>query len=282
MTEVPDHLLQRSNARRAALGLGGDAPAAAPTAASAPADDAGTAVEKAAATPARGAGAAVEAAPKVVAPLPPVVEAAIRRKRVPVWAMPVVAFLPVWGVLYAQTLSEPPSTELTQLEAGKEIYTAKCAGCHGGSGGGGTGRKLAACEVVKTFPDIRGQLEFVSLGSAKFGELIGTPTYGDPKRDGGAHKVAESGNMPPWAAGLKPKEILEVVRYERETLGGEKVDKALIDAKGARYWAAGKPMVSAAGDLIGPDGKPLLKEGELVEGQRPAYETGTVEAPTCG
>ncbi len=274
MSEVPDHLLQRSQARRAALGLGGDAPA--PAGAPAEAADTGAAVEKAAsAAPAPAAAAAVEVAPKPPEPLPHYVEAAVRRRRVPVWAMPVVAFLPVWGVLYAQTLSKPPSTEPTQLEAGKEIY-AKCSQCHGGTGGGGSGRKLAECEVVKTFPDIKGQLEFVSAGTKGF-----TGVYGDPKRDGGARQAGSLGNMPAWHGVLKDKEILEVVRYEREVLGGEKVDAKLIDAKGARYWEAGKPMVNTAGDLIGPDGKKLLGSDGKLAGDAPDYEKAAATTK-CG
>ena len=105
MTEVPDHLLKRSRDRRAALGLGGggdDSPAA-----EASATDTGSAVEPA--TPTAAARPAAVATPGVPAatppePLAPYVEAALRRKRIPFWAMPVLAFLPVWAILYAGSL----------------------------------------------------------------------------------------------------------------------------------------------------------------------------------
>ena len=111
MTEVPEHLLARSRERRAALGLGGEG-GAAPEAASAAPDAGGSEVEKAApVAPAKvAASTPAVATPKEPEPVPPYVEAAIRRKRVPYWAMPVIAFLPIWGVLYAQSLTPPEPT----------------------------------------------------------------------------------------------------------------------------------------------------------------------------
>ena len=277
MSEVPDHLLERSRARRAALGLGGDdaGAAAAPAAAAA---DTGAAVEKAPTTAAAKAPAAgaIEAAPKPPAPVPHYVAASLRRKRVPVWAMPVLAFLPVWGVLYAQTLSPVPSTEPTQLELGKEVYTGKCAGCHGPAGGGGSGRAFAEGEILLTFPNtgdiadgITGQVEFVNIGTEGIG--AGKP-YGDPKREGGVRLGGSSGaNMPPWHSGLEPLEIFSVVRYEREVLGGEEIDPARLGPEDELLWPNGSPMVDATGELIDDAGQPMLDaDGKLLA--RPAYE----------
>jgi hypothetical protein len=61
---------------------------------------------------------------------------------------------------------------------------------------------------------------------------------------------------------LTEKELLEVVRHERETLSGEK-DGFKVDATGARQWANGTPMLNSSGKLqwddrtvmFGPDGK---------------------------
>ncbi|MBA2437304.1 MAG: hypothetical protein H0V52_03010, partial [Acidimicrobiia bacterium] len=106
MTEVPEHLLQRSRERRAALGLGGDEDVpAAPAQASA-------------ATPAPTAAAApAPVAPAPVAPLapppppppppPPYVTAAMSRPKIPMWALPVLAMLPIWAIVYAGVLFVP-------------------------------------------------------------------------------------------------------------------------------------------------------------------------------
>ncbi|MCB1259852.1 MAG: hypothetical protein KDB33_05585 [Acidimicrobiales bacterium] len=255
MTEVPEHLLARSAARRNALeGGGGEAapaPAAAPSAEVAPA-----------ATAAAPAAAATPAAPvvKEPEPVPPYVEAALKRKRIPYWAMSALAFLPLWGILYAQTLSAPPVTEATQLIAGAEVYTGNgCSGCHGPTGGGGSGRPFADCAVVKTFPYIENQLEFVKLGSAGF---TGQP-YGDPNREGGAHIGGDFGQMPAFGATLTDAELLEVVRHEREVLSGEVVPEDQIDTGSPteeRLWPNGEPMLDSAGVLIDPEGEPLFDD----------------------
>ena len=139
MTEVPEHLLKRSRDRRAALGLGGGGGGEAPATPSEPAEG-GAEVEPAGATaaaaPAAAAPAEVEATPPE--PVPPYVEAALRRKRIPFWAMPVVGLLPIWIILYAGSLSPADTGELTQLDLGAEIYAANCSTCHGPTGDGNT------------------------------------------------------------------------------------------------------------------------------------------------
>ncbi len=265
MSEVPEHLLARSRARRSALGLGGDAPAEAPAAAAT-----GATVEKAVSSaPAPKAKAAMEVVPKVVVPPPHYVQAALRRKKVPVWAMPVVAFLPVWGILYAQTLSSPPSIELTQLEEGKAVFaSSSCNGCHGPAGAGGSGRKLNEGEVLKTFPDIMGQVEFVNVGTKG---VLGA-TYGNPQRESGAHKPGETGRaMPAFHDALTPLELFTVIRHEREVLSGEEIPPEQIGPDGELLWPNGTPMVDASGELVGDDGQPMFDaKGYLLA--RPAYE----------
>ncbi|OWY61318.1 hypothetical protein B7486_64415, partial [cyanobacterium TDX16] len=180
VTEVPEHLLRRSQERRAAMGLGpepgdaggGDAPAASDAASSAPA---------AAAAPEAPAGSAPLPVPPKPAdapppPKPPFVEAAERRKRVPMWALPVLAALPVWAFLYAGTLDPKTSAASDPVEAGAAIYSERCASCHGGSGGGGVGPALADGAVLETFADPAAQVEWVALGSEGFLEA---GTYGD-------------------------------------------------------------------------------------------------------
>lgn len=250
MTEVPEHLLKRSRDRRAAAG-GGDASSS----------DAGsgtesTAVEATPSAPAKAAAAApaVSAAPEAVT-LSPMAEAQVRRKKVPFWAWPVLAFLPLWAVIYIGGLSPAASGEPSQLATGQSIYTANCAGCHGAAGGGGVGRPMNEGNLVKTFPDILGQLEFVWLGSNGTGPS-GTP-YGDPAREGGQHTTLSwNGNpMPNFNKTLSQAQLLAVVRYEWQVLSGGKVT---ADAKGDMTYADGKPMLNAAGELITPDGQPLF------------------------
>jgi mono/diheme cytochrome c family protein len=257
LTEVPEHLLKRSRDRRAALGLGGGdggdaAPAAAETgAASAPS----AAVAKSPATPAP----VVESAPKPPPFIPPFVQASERRQRVPLWAMPVLAFLPIWGVLYAQTLSQPPVTTLSQVQSGAAIFATNCSGCHGSTGGGGAGRPLADGEVIKTFPNIVSQLEYVHLGDDGHQEVYGSPAYGNPKRDGGQHSFpfGAGGKMPVWKS-LSDAQLLEVVRHERETLSGEKGDDVKVDAAGNLLWPNGKPFLNSTGVLVWDDGTPMF------------------------
>jgi len=247
VTEVPEHLLKRSKDRRASLDGGTPAPAtdAAPAAESA-------AVEKAAPAAAAPAAVTPAAAPE---PVPPYVEAAIKRKKIPFWAMPVLAFLPLWAVIYIGGLSPASSGAPSQLSTGQSLYAANCAGCHGAGGGGGVGRPMTDGALVATFPDIIGQLDFVWLGSNGTGPA-GTP-YGDPAREGGQHKtLSYNGNpMPNFDKSLTQAQLLAVVRYEWEVLSG---GKTTVDAAGNITYGDGKPMLNAAGELITPEGTPLL------------------------
>jgi mono/diheme cytochrome c family protein len=213
VTEVPDHLLQRSLERRAALG-GTSAPAAAPSGGGG--DDGGGA-STAAAVPAEAAApAVVEYVPPP--PPPPYVQAALDRKKIPRWMAGVGAVTILWAFIYAGVLFAPAATITDPVVAqGQDIFAARCASCHGASGEGGTGRPLAD-SVTDTFPDIADHIAFVHKGS--FPE--GTP-YGNPDRPGGQH-IARSqgfGQMPAWEGVLTDDEIIAVVRYEREVLDDE-------------------------------------------------------------
>src|SRR5262249_49378301 len=144
------------------------------------------------------------------------------------------------------------------LDAGADIYNSKCASCHGGSGEGGVGRKLKDGEVLKTFPNIEQQMEFVKQSDAGFAGV----GYGDPNRDGGQHIGGSYGSarMPSFKDALTDTEVLEVVRHEREKLSGEKLDaKQLPDgADGPRADKEGKPLLNDSGVLVTSDGKPLF------------------------
>jgi mono/diheme cytochrome c family protein len=261
LVEVPEHLLQRSRDRRAALGLGGgdggDAGAA-------PAASSETAVEAAGdATPAAAAPPPVEVVKAPPPPPPPYVEAALVRKRIPYWAMPVVFLLPVWVVFYAGSLSEANTGELTQLEEGGEIYAQFCATCHGASGGGGVGPELAGGAVLETFPTIEAHLEWVFNGSA----AAENGTYG-------ANNKASAGGMPAFGESLTAEQLLAVVRYEREILSEEEVPEEQLSPEELRLHADGTPIVSEDGALLlAPDGENLLDDdGMLVEGDLAADE----------
>lgn len=226
MTEIPEHLLKRSKERRAAIG-GGDASSEAaseaPAATPAPAAESAPAPAAAAATP-----APVEEAPKPVL-VRPEVAAAQRRKKIPFWAMPVLAALPLWAYLYQGTLEPPPASELTPLEAGEIVYGG-CAGCHGATGQG-VGATPGLTNVLQTWPDYRDHAMWVRLGS----EGWPTPTYGatDESKDGGmpAHKT------------MTDAELAEVVLYERVVFGeleeGSEEYLALVEiAEGSTTFAA--------------------------------------------
>jgi len=219
VTEVPEHLLARSAARRAELT--GSEPAAEGDTASEPSEPTSQAVEASESTPA----AAPAAAPAVVEQPPeppkPWVQAAMDRKKIPYWVMPVLVFLPIWLFLYVGTLEEPSRAGAGPLAEGAEIYAAACASCHGGSGGGGVGPALNNGEVLNTFSRWQDQVDWVVNGSP----ATGTP-FGDADRAGGQRIAA--GGMPAFGESLSSSEILAVVLYERVQHGGQAEAELLV------------------------------------------------------
>ncbi|HWJ63627.1 MAG TPA: cytochrome c [Acidimicrobiales bacterium] len=226
MTEIPEHLLKKAAAARAAK-EGKDAPEGdAPAAADAPAADAAPAA----------AGAAVEKPKAAPAPLPtldeaepapvvdiPVVAAAKARKRLPYWAASVLAILPLWGIIYVFSVQPPPAGETDPFVIGKEVYTANCAGCHLPSGAGvasgGTGQQLNDGHVLATFDDPLAQVYWEHFGSVEGVRPDGT--YGDATlRD----VNAITGQMGAFDT-LTPEEMAAVVIYIREEIdGGDPAD----------------------------------------------------------
>ena len=217
MTEIPEHLLKRSQERRAALG--GEAPAADAAAAAPQAAAPGTAVTPAAAPKAPAAPAA-PAAPPPPKPDPPYVEAYKKRKKVPVWAMMALCLLPLWAFMYVRALTPTAERIPGPLGDGAPLY-AGCSSCHGSSGEGvsGLGYQFSQQEVLKTFPHIEDQLRWVYGGTDAY-FTAGVEIYGAPNRPGGAHVTKARGNMPGQAGQLTDAQILAVVCHERFTLGG--------------------------------------------------------------
>ena len=78
-----------------------------------------------------------------------------------------------------------------ELVLGRDIYSRRCANCHGAGGGGGTGPKLADGAVIEAYPEPAAQREIIAEG-----------------RNG----------MPAYAGALSSAELDAVVRYTREVL----------------------------------------------------------------
>ena len=212
VTEIPEHLLNRSKARRAAASgesTGDASPAVA-----------------ASATPAAAAPAKKNAAPapKAVIPDPAYVTAAKNRRKIPFWAMSALALLPLWALIYLVAISPSEKVVEGPTSIGTAVYSS-CAGCHGAKGAGGAGQILYQGNALKTFPHIEDMLNFVYTGSQQF-EAAGLATYGDPNREGGAHKpLGYNMNAMPQqgekaGGGLNEAQILAVVCHIRYDLAG--------------------------------------------------------------
>jgi mono/diheme cytochrome c family protein len=251
LTEVPEHLLKRSRERRAALGLeGGETPASA-SGSPGQAEEAEAATEStpvpaaAAATPAPASGstAVEEARAAPPKPEPAYVQAAKARKRIPYWAMPVLAALPLWGYVYVRTLEPPPTGETDPLVLGTELYLANCASCHGASGQGVSAPAFVDGAVVETWPDWRDHVMWVKLG-----------TDGWPAATYGASNtpVGGAGTMPAFGGQLTDQEIAQIVLHERE-LAGEDVSPDNPQYTGLFAVANGETTLAEA---VGPDDAP--------------------------
>ncbi len=77
------------------------------------------------------------------------------------------------------------------LATGREVWTERCARCHGGAGGGGAGPKLDDGRLLRDFADPAAQAEVVRKGRK------GMPSFGG--------KISDA-------------EIDAVVRYTREVI----------------------------------------------------------------
>ncbi len=176
------------------------------------------------------------------------------RPKVPVWALPVLAMLPIWAVVYAGALVVPEKgiTDPVLLE-GQGIYNQSCASCHGNDGGGGTGR---AAEWRRGAADLPGSGRAHRLGGQRLARR--RHALRQPRATGGQHISSETsgGAMPAFGDSLTEEEILAVVRYEREILGGE-TESAL---------AAGEGGAGGEGAPTAPD------EGGEGSGGAPAAE----------
>ena len=186
-----------------ASGAGESSAAPATTAAAAPA---------AASMPAHPAVAEEPSAP----PPSPMVQAYNNRRKIPFWAMPVLAMIPVWAYVYVGTLEAPPEGP-GPAALGAELYAGNgCAGCHGSTGGGGVGPAFTSGAIYETWPSFEDHFEWVRLGSNGWSAEKGD-TYG-------ANDNPVAGGMPGFAEeSISDAELIYVVLHERE-LGGENPD----------------------------------------------------------
>lgn len=209
VTEIPEHLLKRSQAAKSKA-EGTPAPAESAPAASTPAVAAPSA-------PAAARAAVPAPAPEPVADIP-VVVAYKQRKKIPSWAMLTLSILPVWAFMYLRAVTPAEVEAVGPLAAGAEVYNS-CSSCHGGGGEGGVGYAFTNGEIMKTFPHIEDQLRFVYFGSQMYQDA-GIEIYGNPEREGGPHVTKARGVMPAQMGALTDVDILNVVCHERYTLGG--------------------------------------------------------------
>jgi len=245
VTEIPEHLLKRSKERRSALGLpGGEGDDGGSGGA---AEEAKPAAAPATAAPAPAPAKVEEKPPPPPKPKPAYVQAAEKRRRIPYWAMPVIALLPVWAFVYAQGM-KTPEVQDEQLALGAEVY-GSCSGCHGPAGEGATGPQLSDGEVLATWPDPVGMMEWIHVGGEAWTGTVGGSDYGDPEREGGAHNVdTHSGPMPAFGA-LTADELAAVTRYVRESLGGAPPATPELQAL-YHEWAELAITNAEAGDLV--------------------------------
>ncbi|MDQ3575686.1 MAG: cytochrome c [Actinomycetota bacterium] len=219
MTEIPEHLLQRSRERREALGLqtsSGQEPADKPDSgtqgmSTATPEGPATAAAAAEAKPPAVTETAAEPVPEEAVPaLSPATEAALRT-RIPMWVMPVLLALPFWGILYMGAFGD---RTVKKVETPADVYAkAGCSSCHGSSGEGGTGPALAGGASKLTFPNEADHVNWVKTGSS----AVSGQKYGDPNRPGG-QSGPSTGGMPGFGGQLSDEEINLVVKYERDEL----------------------------------------------------------------
>lgn len=137
--------------------------------------------------------------------------AAQTRQKIPVWAVPVLAMLPLWGVVYALTLDPPTPDEAGAFVQGAEIWSGPCAGCHGGAGGGqgAIPGVVGENDPNETFANPAHQVAWIALGSSGL-QAAGFDTYGPgtPIR----------GGMPGWMDTYSAEEIMSVVVHTRYTM----------------------------------------------------------------
>ena len=83
------------------------------------------------------------------------------------------------------TATQPPTTQAS-VTAGRDLFVANCARCHGQNAEGARGPQLAGGAVVQKYPNAADQIAYV-----------------------------ESHTLPPFRDRLSPEQIRDVVQYTR-------------------------------------------------------------------
>lgn len=198
---------------------GGDGGDASP----APAEAAATPAAAAASAPVAAAAAAPVEQVKKAEPVPPWVQAAEQRKRIPYWAVPVLVLTLVWAAVYALTLDEPTSGEPSPLDNGASVY-ASCAGCHGatGQGVGAVPALSGDNSVVDNFTRPVDHVTWVALGTSGYQAAGITEMYP-------GHNINPSAVMPGWVDSLSAQDLMDVVLHERMGMNVEAFDAEVWD-----------------------------------------------------
>lgn len=123
------------------------------------------------------------------------------------------------AILVAACAGQPASLGDPNLDAGRQVFSDRCATCHGGNGQGGAGPALA--KVRDTFPSCDDQIQWVTLGSLKWTEQNGS-TYG-------AQGKEITAVMPEFGEALSAEQIRQVVSFERFDFGGGEMEATLSD-----------------------------------------------------
>lgn len=105
----------------------------------------------------------------------------------------------------------------SDIYSGAEVAGVNCSSCHGPSGQG-VGNFPALTGVLTTFGACADHEQWVSLGSAGWGQA----TYGDTNKPVG-------GGMPGFAGSLSDEQIAAVAAFERARFGGGDPDTVLSD-----------------------------------------------------
>jgi len=223
VTEIPEHLLRRSRERRAALGGGdGEEQTATEQAAATTTETPRAAAPVPAGTGApatQAAGGGGGARGRAPAPEPAVEEPRYRptRTKTPVWILPVLVLLPLWMVVYLGAFGNRTKAAANDpVVLGGEIFSGNCATCHGVNGEGGVGPQLNGGEVLRVWPKLQDQINWVHTGGAPYvGKTIGSQTV---------ITVPSNNVMPAFGQAeggpLSNQQIADVVCYERVTFGG--------------------------------------------------------------
>lgn len=115
-----------------------------------------------------------------------------RGTRRAVGALAVLLLAACGGASEATAPPEPTGAQADDpaLVQGRAVYLSSCASCHGLSGQGASGPRLAG-EMTERYPDVEDQIAVVASGP---------------------------GLMPAFAGVLSPEQLEAIVRYTREVL----------------------------------------------------------------